>query len=519
MTRWLPALIIATLPLLPSVGAGQTSIVLDSQPGDWVGGGQHLVFTSADGTFSARGTFNNGVSVDFHTISFSHFWHLDFGPPTDRPLTSGVYEGAQRFAFHAPPKPGMDVWGDGHGCNTITGRLLVIDVAFAQDGTLERLAIDFEQHCEGAAPALFGSVRINSSAAYVARVSVGDATALKGNAGTSDAIVILSLSRPKQRLARVHYATADGTATEGVDYVGTSGTAEFQPGTTTQTVAVPLLGDRLARGNKKFKVRLDTPERATLGDATAKVKILDPNVPMTVLAFSSQPGDWVGQGQLRLFTIADASFTPSRNFDNGVSLQLEADNFWHLDLAAPDKAPLTPGVYENAQGFPFQDPGRPGLDFSGAGRACGTLTGRFVVKKASYYANGDVKSLKVEFEQHCGGEVPALFGSVCVNAVLRQLSVSNAVIDDGSSLAVFTVTLNPPSPATVTVTFETADGTAQAGVDYAATSQLVTFSPGETEHTVEVQLLSLTGGGIQFFGRLLSPDGAAVWISRASANF
>ncbi len=52
-------------------------------------------------------------------------------------------------------------------------------------------------------------------------------------------------------------------------------------------------------------------------------------------------------------------------------------SFWFLHLAAPAGQELLPGVYEGATRWPFQDPSTPGLDFSGDGRGCNTLTGRF----------------------------------------------------------------------------------------------------------------------------------------------
>ncbi len=64
----------------------------------------------------------------------------------------------------------------------------------------------------------------------------------------------------------------------------------------------------------------------------------------------------------------------------------------------------------------------------------------------------------------------------------------------------------------------TMDGTAVSGVDYAGLSQQVTFSPGETEKTVVVPLLSPIAGN-KFYGQLSSPSGAPLWISQGSAIF
>jgi hypothetical protein len=87
------------------------------------------------------------------------------------------------------------------------------------------------------------------------------------------------------------------------------------------------------------------------------------------------------------------------------------------------------------------------------------------------------------------------------------------------STATFTVTLNPSNATSVSVNFSTADGTAIAGTDYAATSETVTFSPGMTAQTVTVPLLSTGGSGKTFYGKLSSPSGAAVWVGQASATY
>src|SRR5437016_1695926 len=41
----------------------------------------------------------------------------------------------------------------------------------------------------------------------------------------------------------VHYATSDGTATAGLDYVATSGTLTFSPGQTEAVFNVPIIFD------------------------------------------------------------------------------------------------------------------------------------------------------------------------------------------------------------------------------------------------------------------------------------
>ena len=499
-----------------SASTATTYLYLNSQPGDYIGQGITQTLTPSEGTFSVSNGLNT-VNVSFHTPDFSQSWYLNFGSPLSVKFGKSQYVGAQRTPFRGPTRPGIDVSGDGRGCNTDTGQFLVSDFGLAPDGTVARLAIDFEQHCEGAAPALYGSLRYNSGVSAVPRLGVGGAYTLKGNTGASDGLIEVALSMPSQSVVTAQYATADATGVQSVDYVATKGTVTFPVGTTSETVVVPILGDRLPRGNKTFKIALTLPAGALLGAPSASVLIRDPNVAQTVLAMSSQSGDYIGQGQQYLITKSDGIFTPNTSA-NVVSISVNNGDSWETDFAGPSSARLTAGEYLNAQRYPFQPAGIPGLSVYGAGRGCDILTGNFDVLKAVYNkSTGALQSFAADFEQHCEGQTPALFGWVRVGSILQQFSASDAVIQ-GSS-AVFTVTLNPSLAKSVSVNFSTAAGSAIPGTDYVTTSQTLTFSPGMLEQTVSVPLLTSNTPKKIFYGQLSLPSGAAVWVSQSSATF
>jgi hypothetical protein len=76
------------------------------------------------------------------------WWHLDFSSrQLEQPLRTQVYEGAQRAAFASPGHPGIDVGGDGRGCNAISGRFQIHELDW-MGGTLSRFTATFEQFCE-----------------------------------------------------------------------------------------------------------------------------------------------------------------------------------------------------------------------------------------------------------------------------------------------------------------------------------------------------------------------------------
>jgi Calx-beta domain/FG-GAP-like repeat/FG-GAP repeat len=67
---------------------------------------------------------------------------------------------------------------------------------------------------------------------------------------------------------------------------------------------------------------------------------------------------------------------------------------------------------------------------------------------------------------------------------VRDVTVTEG--NTGTVAAVFTVTRSGPSDQITTVNYNTANGTASAGSDYAAASGTVTFNPGETSKTISV---------------------------------
>ncbi len=77
----------------------------------------------------------------------------------------------------------------------------------------------------------------------------------------------------------VDYATADGTAINGVNYTAVAGTLAFDAGETNQTTVVPILNDSFTDGTKTFQVILSNPTNADLGTITeAMVSITENDV-------------------------------------------------------------------------------------------------------------------------------------------------------------------------------------------------------------------------------------------------
>ena len=134
-----------------------TTLFLKSDPGDFVGQGQTYLYQSADGSFSAQKQGNSGVAVSYNGSPAVN-WYISTSAPTGETLQVGTYTNAQRFG--SSTRPGLDVSGLARGCNQTTGEFEVKELKVVNN-IVSSYRVSFEQHCEGAVPALRGEVWVN----------------------------------------------------------------------------------------------------------------------------------------------------------------------------------------------------------------------------------------------------------------------------------------------------------------------------------------------------------------------
>jgi hypothetical protein len=93
--------------------------------------------------------------------------------------------------------------------------------------------------------------------------------------------VPVTLDQPPDAEGTLDYATADGTALAGVDYIAASGTLTFYPGSISHgIVRISLLADTLDEPDEHFSLLLSNPQGGVvLGDGTADVTIVDDDDP------------------------------------------------------------------------------------------------------------------------------------------------------------------------------------------------------------------------------------------------
>jgi hypothetical protein len=148
------------VPVSPAASYPVTTFSISSDPEDFVGRGRSMAFTLANSLFAAN-VGNNGayLSIVMRPLSGpTPVWSLIVTSPNGSRISPGTYT-----TTRDPLSNGWsaDFGGDGRGCGRITGRLTVHAFDFiAENQALKNFRASFEQHCEGAAPALRGEVAV-----------------------------------------------------------------------------------------------------------------------------------------------------------------------------------------------------------------------------------------------------------------------------------------------------------------------------------------------------------------------
>ena len=103
-------------------------------------------------------------------------------------------------------------------------------------------------------------------------ISINSIALFEGDALTTFTFKV-NLSRAYDQTITVDFATADGTAGAGTDYVAKSGTLTFKPQTTEGVIDITVLGDTLKEPDETFNVVLSKPTNATIVTAIGTATI------------------------------------------------------------------------------------------------------------------------------------------------------------------------------------------------------------------------------------------------------
>jgi uncharacterized repeat protein (TIGR02543 family) len=367
----------------------RTLLFLDSEPGDAVGRGERTGYSPRNASFFA---FGSG-GITFRVESLGVRWTIELNGPAG-PLSVGTYDSAGRPALNA-----LSISDGESHCTTVTGRFVVLDLAYRPNGTLERFAADLEQHCNDAAPGLFAALRYNSSA---------DARPFGGRYPEYTLSVIPS---PHGVVAGEGISCGAG---------GTSCARSFAAPTSLALTATPNPGyvfGGWARGCLGTDTTIVNVNSAKI--CGASFVALTPAVPQSVLVLDSAPADPIGGGRKATYGPPAALFAVSGD-SAGVVVDVAGNDFsWRFEFFPPPGAALGPGTYPSARTGFVSPYARFGMTPFRA--FCSGVNGYFSVRDIAYDAEGRVVALAVDAEFHCD-IAPPLTVAIRHNSIVPPLA-------------------------------------------------------------------------------------------------
>jgi|GEM_PF-981638 uncharacterized delta-60 repeat protein len=152
-----------------SITTSLTSLVMNSESGNYVGQGKNYNFSATSGTYNAFRAYptnpssNNAIRATYNEAS-GKYWDLSFAAPSNAPFIAGTkYTGATRFPFQSNSVPGLSVFGEGRGYNNLEGQFTINQIIYGANDTIASLDASFEERGDSDTGWLRGRIQYNAT--------------------------------------------------------------------------------------------------------------------------------------------------------------------------------------------------------------------------------------------------------------------------------------------------------------------------------------------------------------------
>jgi uncharacterized repeat protein (TIGR01451 family)/uncharacterized delta-60 repeat protein len=313
------------------------------------------------------------------------------------------------------------------------------------------------------------------------------------NAGS--ALVTVIRTNGHSGVVQVNFATSNGSALAGIDYVPTNGTLTFPDGVTVASFRVPVIDNATVQNPRSFNVTLSNPQGgAIIGSvSTEPVFILDNDIGISLSTPTFSVNEGNGTATISVLRLNGSNGVVQVNYSTTNSLATNGIAVAGVDYVS------TSGILTFNNGETFKTFTVPILD--------------------NLIVDGDrTFGITISNVQPAGAaQLVTKFATVTILDNDVGFFFTNSVLStlESSNLLVTVVRTNGSPTGTNSVVFSTSDGSATAGFDYTATSGVLTFTNGETVKTFTVPILqdTLVEGDETFTVSLSGPDSSAQILS------
>ncbi|OPY28919.1 MAG: Calx-beta domain protein [Methanocella sp. PtaU1.Bin125] len=276
----------------------------------------------------------------------------------------------------------------------------------------------------------------------------------------------VSLSGGTAFPASVSYAVTGGNATAGTDYTGGSGTLTFAPGNATAYFDLSLVNDAAYEGNETVTLTLSNPKNATIGTPSATTAtIINDDAPPAIR-----------------FSLAQNSVN-----ENAGTLPVQVTLTGSTSLAASISYAVTGG---NATAGTDYTGGSGNLTF-----APGTTTASFNLNILNDAVDEDNETiiLTLSSPKNATTGTPASTTITITDEDAQptlRFAAATYTVAENAGAATVTVNLTGSTALPVSVNYSVTGGNATAGTDYTGGAGTLTFAPGTTTASFNVNILN-----------------------------
>ncbi|HZZ30144.1 MAG TPA: Calx-beta domain-containing protein [Pirellulales bacterium] len=320
---------------------------------------------------------------------------------------------------------------------------------------------------KGDVPSVAAIIRVGATLPSMSVANIAVTERAAGN--TTNAVFTVNLELSSAKTVTVAYSTADGTAVAGKNYTAQSGVLTFNPGVTSQTVTVPVIGDGINDPNLTFSLNLSSPSEAALAQASAQCLIRDFNsLPvLQIQGVTMQEGNsgttnanfvvTLSSPRTQAVTVAYTTVDGTATAGKDYISQNATLTFPAGATQETISVPVIGDTIDEPHNWFFVDLSSP-------------VGATVDVGQAECYIYNDDN---------------APFVSIPTTATVTEPGVG------GVTNLVLTATLSAASGRTVTVGWQTlANGTAVDGTNYSGQYGGLTFDPGVTSQTFTIPILN-----------------------------
>ena len=298
-------------------------------------------------------------------------------------------------------------------------------------------------------------------------VSINDVTV---NEEDEVAELMICIDAASEELITVNYVTADNSAIAGEDYQAQDGVALIEAGDLCVAVSFPILNDEVEESTETFSVIIGTPSNVTIADVEGIVTILDTDVPVELVESTLSINDVIVNEEDGMAVLEICLNQPSTEFVYVRYTMSDGSANANIDYVAQSS-----------------------FAFIAEGNQCTTIEMEIIDDSTEEEDEVVVVNLSTPFNAVIGDDegTVTILDTDAPELMIPDpsLAIDDVVVFEDEGVAVLTICTDAISTAPITVSYTTANETADGGDDYQEIASVLTIPAGTDCMEIQVPII------------------------------